>query len=382
YLFTPDGQAVANPFPNLPAPLSRPSVTDDGNVFVYISQDNRMNAVTFDWANSTFDHQVIQNEQIWRNVAISRDGNHLAAVTTDNDNRLYVTDSQGDFSFYELFNPTTGDDGQKTGDVLYADVLEWDLTGEWVMYDALNSLNTVGGDDIEYWDISFISVWNNVLNDYSDGYTGKLFNGLPENVSVGNPTFAKNSDYIIAFDYFDEFEDEYFLLATNFETGDVGTIFQNSDLSWPNYSVDDNRMVFDAFDNQNNPVLAFISIGNDKISAVGNASIFLDGGRSGVWFANGERVLLDDKEASSGQLFQAYPNPAGDWLTLDFASEKAGGGQVQVLDLLGKLMHSEGFDVQQGQNRRQVSLTELPAGNYLVRLSAGENAGAVKVVRK
>lgn len=379
YVFTAAGAAAFNPLTTT-APLSRPSITDDGSALVFVAEDNTMHAITINWQNGATNETVIQNETIWRNAVISKDGSRLAAVTTDNDNQLWIYDfGRQEWQTFELFNPTSGQ-GQTTGDVQYADVLEWDFTGEWVMYDALNSLTTTGSD-IEYWDISFVRVWNSAANDFGDGFTGKLFNGLPEDVSVGNPTFSKNSDYIIAFDYIDAFNEEYNLMGANIETGATGAIYQNNDLSWPNYSVKDNQIVFDAQTQSGTDVLAFISLGSNKISASGNPTVFIQGGRRGVWFADGERVLVDAGEVVSQNNLTAFPNPAGDWLTLDFSSEKRGEGLIEVFDLVGNRLLSEKFDVATGPNSRRLSLKNLTTGNYIVRLTAGDVAGVLKITK-
>lgn len=382
YIFTPDGVAIANPLSGI-APLSRPSVTDDGSVIVYIASDNTMRAITIDWQSGQANPQIIQSDPIWRNVTISKDGNHLAALTTDYDNKLWIFDyGLQQWGTYELFNPTTGQGGPTTGDVQYADVLEWDFTGEWVMYDALNSINTTGANGIEYWDISFTRAWSNGANNFGDGYTEKLFSGLPEDVSVGNPTFSKNSDYIIALDYIDDFTGEYYLLGANIETGGVGTIFQNTSLSWPNYSMDDDRLVFDSEDNFGTPVLAFISLGSDKINPSGNASVYLEQGRWGVWFANGDRVLVDATEPVSGRNFRLYPNPVSDFLTIDFAVQNGGLAQAGVFDLMGKKVRTEQFNLTAGNNSIRISLAGLPGGPCVVRLMTSEENAAFKVVKE
>jgi hypothetical protein len=359
-------------------------VTDDGSVILYIAEDQTMQAITINWSNGQSSQETIQSEPIWRNVAISRDGSRLAALTDDYDERLWVYDfGLETWTTYFLYNPTTGEGIPTTDDVLYADVLEWDFTGEWVMYDALNRLNTTGSNDIEYWDISFIRVWDTPSNDFGDGYVGKLFNGLPENVSVGNPTFAKNSDYIIAFDYFDEFNEEYFMYGANIETGEANIIFENFDLSWPNYSVDDNRIVFDAQNTSGNPVLAFIPMEDDKITAAGNATIFINDGRKAVWFANGERVLTEAAEVFSENSLKTWPNPAGDWLNVFYAAEKSGEGKLEFFDLTGKLVFSENHFFTAGGNHLQIPLAKLSFGPYLLRLVALDGQSvSLKVVKK
>ena len=64
------------------------------------------------------------------------------------------------------------------------------------MYDALNELD----DGVEYWDINFLRAWNDDADDFGDGAITKLYDQLEAGTSIGNPTFAKNSPYIIAFD--------------------------------------------------------------------------------------------------------------------------------------------------------------------------------------
>jgi Zn-dependent metalloprotease len=377
YIFTPEGAEVANPLSSI-SPLSRPSVTDDGSAIVYIAEDQTMRAIFLDWQTGNVTEQVVQGDPIWRNVAVSKNGERLAALTTDNDNVLWIYDyGVQQWKDYALFNPTTGQGGPTTGDVLFADVIEWDFTGQWVMYDAFNSLNSTFGTDIEYWDIGFIEVWGG--NYFSAGHIEKLFSGLPEGVSIGNPTFSKNSDYILAFDYIDEYYDEYYLLAANIQSGEVGTIFENEDLSWPNYSVNDQRLVFDAYDNFGTPVLAFQGLASDKISPSGNPTIYLEQGRWGVWFANGDRPI-NTTEILTGRQLRLSPNPASDVLTLQFDAPGAGETLLQVFDLRGLELRSESLHFESGANTHQLDLSDLPAGMYLVRLSFEEGQVVGKVM--
>jgi len=379
YIFTPDGEEIANPL-TTQAVDSRPSVTDDGSAFVYIAGDRTMRAVVIDWESGNVDEFTIQAEPIWRNVAISKDGARLAALTTDNDNILWIYDyGLEQWVDFELYNPTTGQGGPTTGDVQYADVIEWDFTGEWVMYDAFNVLNTASGNGIQYWDISFINVWSG--NNFSNGYVEKLFTGLEEGISIGNPTFSKNSDYIVAFDYIDDYNGENYLLAVNIQSGDVGTVFQNNGLSWPNYSVDDNQMVFDAFDNNQDPVLAFIGLASDKINASGNASVFIGGGRWGVWFANGSRPLATT-DIIAGKDIRISPNPVSDLLNLEFFAENAGDVRLQVFDLMGRNVISDRSFAGQGENHRQLNMTNLTPGTYFVRFGFEDGQAVIKFIKK
>lgn len=378
YIFTPNGDEVANPLTETD-PLSRPSVTDDGSAIVFVDSDNRMRAITVDWSSGATNETIIQNDPVWTNVAISKDGSRLAALTTDNDDRIHIYDfALQQWQEFQLYNPTTAQGGTNSYNVVYADVLEWDVTGQWVMYDALSNINNTSGEDIEYWDIGFIYVWAG--NGFGNGHIEKLFSSLPENVSVGDPTFSKNSDYIIAFDYFDEFNEEYYLLASNIETGDVGTIFQSNDLTWPNYSTQDNRLVFNAEDNNGTPVLAFINVAGDKITPSGNASVFIEQGRQGVWFANGDRVLGTNDLAQQIGL-KLFPNPVNDQLSVAFETARPGSATLQVFDLIGRLVAVQPINLTTGTNRYDLNVANLPAGQYFLRLSLADGTVASKFAK-
>jgi bacillolysin len=377
------GEPVVNPLTNI-APLSRPSVTDDGGAAVYIATDKTMRAILFDWTGGTYNQVSVSNDPIWRNVAISRDGNRLAALTDDFDNRLYIfdlTQSPTAVQEFELYNPTSAQ-GVATGDVVFPDILEWDFSGEFLMYDALNRINQVSGP-IEYWDISFMRAWNNSANNFGDGLTFKLFSGLPENTSVGNPTFAKNSPYVIAFDFLDEFNEEYYILGANIETGEVGTIFENFDLGFPNYSVQDDKIIFDAINTSSQRVIGVADLASDKINSVGNPVVLISGARWGVWFANGDRELTDAETLSlPGMEVRLFPNPFAETLSLEAEIVHAEEVRVEVFDLLGRHLFHREYTPGPGLWRESLPLTALVPGTYLVKITAGEGAVTRKVVKR
>ncbi|RMG86088.1 MAG: T9SS C-terminal target domain-containing protein [Bacteroidetes bacterium] len=382
WIFTPAGDAIANPLSNI-APQSKPGITDDGSQILYIADDNTMQRITIDWANGTFDQNQIHPDPVWRNVAVAKDGSRIAALTTDFDNLIWVFDfGKSEWQSFELYNPTTANGGITTGDVLYSDVLEFDFTGNWIMYDAFNALNNASGQNIDYWDIGFINVFDHNANNWADGFIFKLFSGLPERTSVGNPTFSKNSDYIIAFDLHDEFEDSYFLMGANIETGDLGTIFQNSDWSYPNYSVDDSRLVFNAEDFLGTPLLAFLNVGNDKISANGNASVYLEEAQWGVWFANGDRALVAASEVATGKpALTAFPNPASETLQVRFETTRPETVLLKMTDMTGRVVRQQQLESHAGTNQQTLALDGLPAGYYALTLQTKEGVASLKILK-
>lgn len=137
--------------------------------------------------------QIIGSSPIWRNAIISKDGLKIAALTKEEINEIevfYFGGSTTTQNVFELYNPTYTE-GVTTGYVNYADAMEFDVTGEYIMYDAENEINSTQDGSITYWDVSFIKVWNNASNTFSLGKVEKLFSSLPPDVSIGNPSFQK-----------------------------------------------------------------------------------------------------------------------------------------------------------------------------------------------
>ncbi len=377
------GDIDTDPLTNV-GPFGKPTVTDDGSAIVYVAQNKTLRALLIDWTLGTFQTQTLSAQPIWRNAAISKDGNRLAALTDDYNNILYIYDLvSGTNEEYELYNPTYAE-GVNTGDVVYPDVIEWDFSGEYVLYDALNEINT-NNQSIEYWDIGFVRAWNKAANTYGDGLISKLFSGLPENTSVANPTFSKNSPYIIAFDYIDEFNDENFVLGANYESGDVGDIFENTILGYPNYSTDDNQLIFDALTTDNDDVVAIIPLATDKISPSGSASVFISdnsGAKWGVWFANGLRDLTDAGEITAPSLqLQAAPNPFVQDLTVGLELPQSTTVAADLFDLTGQIVASKTWSAPVGRSAQSWSLPGLPAGMYLLRLRANGEQATLRVVK-
>ena len=362
-------------------PLSRPSITDDGETAIYVSQDGHIQAVYMDWNNIDQDQEVLSELPEWRNAIIAKDGSRIAGLTDENDNIIHVFDFTGpniQYKAFELYNPTYTQ-GEITGDVLFADAMEFDFNGEYIVYDAKNRIPNPNGQPIEYWDVGFIQVWDNQRNDFADGEVDKLFASLPENTSIGNPSFSKNSPYILAFDQIveDFIGAEYYVRAANLETNDLSVIFQQGRLGWPNYSRDDRYVLFEAESNSGGDVIAFVEMQSDKIQAKTNPGVFASNAIRPVWFSNGERVLTSTMHASS-ELLGLYPNPVHQSVGFDWDFENSSDPvNWEVVDLFGKVLESG----QLSPGVKEISLAFLTPGNYVLRVRQGPKQGFAKLVK-
>lgn len=375
FRLTEDGTLLDNPLLT-EGMASKPSLTDDGQFAVFVDSQGRIRVYNFATGNLGFLEQNPQS--IWRNVAVSKDGNRLALTTNDNNNEILVFDLvAGQGETFTLFNPTSAD-GIFTGDVLLSDAMEWDPRGEVLMYDAQSELDA----GLTFWDIGFLNAWNAATNSFGDGSIFKLANNLPDDVSIGNPTFSKNSPYIIAFERVNFTTQTYAIIGANIEEGESSVVFENGVINYPNYGVDDDRIVFDAVTNANDRVLAVVPLADDKISAAGNASILVAGGHWGIFYANGERDLnvgFDGPIVTTNRLL-VYPTVFTEQLSIDYLlGNRFADVPVQLFDLSGRLVSAS---VLNGEGAQAFRVGNVPAGTYVLAVTLAEGTVIQRVVKR
>ena len=268
----------------------------------------------------------------------------------------------GNANVFELTNPTYSE-GISTGEVQFADVMEFDATSTSIMYDAYNRVNGNTGT-LEFWDIGFIEVWNPDFDTWALGNIEKLFSNLPQDINIANPTFSKNSPYIIAMDIFDGLDFE--ILGVNLETQDINGIIPTSGLSYPNYSKDDNFMIFD-LELLGYTDLGIMQLNEDKISRVTNSDqILLPGGKWGTWFSNGERLLTNTSDLEERyDILKIRPNPVQDELILEFDTSIKESDRLilNVYNQSGQLVLSKQNEL---KSLNRIDVSGLPSGIYSI----------------
>lgn len=349
--------------------LSKPSVTDNGLLIVFVGKDKIPYALLFE--NGQYTKYALADQAVWRNICVAKDGSMFALLTDQPQPKVYIYSSAlQDLRAFDLYNPTTAQ-GEKTGDVLYADAIEFDYSGQYLMYDALSKIKTAQGYEYEYWDIGFIRVWNNDDDIWGDGAIFKLVSNLPEGISIGNPTFSKNSPYIIAFDVLDQTSgyDQYGILGANIEKIDLQRIALTNTLGFPNYFISDQALCFDNTSGGQN-YIAILELQSSKINAKGSEQAFLDGGHWGVFFANGKRKLQVStrKPLDKPAAVEIYPNPATDDLYFRLPNPYETVEELHLFDLQGlPIQQSASLQPQEGApNVWRISLAHVPRGMYVL----------------
>ena len=376
--------------------LSRPSVSDDGSKIVFIGTDTRPYIAQINWATGavTAATQIFQSTFTGiNNIAISKDGTKLAMNYGDSSIIVYSYTLSKASSFV-LYNPTTSQTTINNNNVRFCDALEWDASGEFVMYDAQTiTPGQTAADDADYWDIGFVNVWSNSARTFGSGQVQKLFGSIPENASVGNPTFAKNAPYIIAFEYLEKDPTTqnfnlFYIVTENIQTGALSSldvpIFNNSTISYPSFTRLDDRILFTNKTSTGALQLATVNLSLDKLSATNAGIVLSDYGASqrGNSFSNGKRVISATAETLDKADVQIAPNPFKDLVNIAINSAVNADGKIEIFDLLGRAIITRPLSISAGKNAIDVPTQTLNEGAYLVRVTVDGKSLTAKIMKQ
>lgn len=255
----------------------RPSFSDDGQWMAWVGADMHIYLAR---SNGTGRVQVSDSPEWW-SVALSADASHLAATSAYEDGLIYVFDLDHPAQSRSYPLTTQNDSGDSGHDlVAYADVLEFTVSGESVIYDALNR-TTLSGSAHEYWDINRLRL--------SDSTCVTVLPSLPLGESVGNPTLAQNNDAIIAYDHIDVGGNVY-VRARNLETGEQGMVTNNyQHLGRPTFSGDDGQIYYQYFVGFPKPQPGVWRVSMNGVVGQGDDEAWGSGCYWPVWFTVGTR---------------------------------------------------------------------------------------------
>jgi len=310
--------------------FSRASVTDDGQSIFYVDQNNNVHLIGSDGSGD----QQLTDSGGFSNVAVSPDGNLLAATSTFSEPVIYIFDITGTGQGvpFQLFNPTTAE-GQSDANILFPDRLDWASDSNILMYDALNAEVNASGDTTSYWDINVLQA--------STGGIGRLLAPLPPGINIGNPVFASNTDNIIAFDFVAE-NGDISVLGENLNTNESAQIaFNFNSAGSPTFSNDDSKVYYHYID-QNGASLWVVDLLEDGITGAGNDQGLSNDFVFPVVFAIGQRpptsVETDDLKPQTFTLAQNYPNPFNPETTIQYELTVDAEVSLKIFDVSGKFV--------------------------------------------
>lgn len=356
---------------------SRPSISDDGSVAVFVSDEFNIHAISL---VGDPNEQVLDNSGIWNSIALSRDQNRLAVTTISLNPEIFLIDLSGPAPVARSFEVATPN---YTGDPVpnaarFVDAMEFSLDDEKLLFDTYNEI-AVGGAAYGFWDINVMDVWDRTTDDYGSGHMERVFPQDPA-MNLGNPSFAKTKPTVIAFDVQFPLDGESYVYALDFLDGEPKPVAQlpGNTVGYPNYSATDGLLSF-VYSDPALDVIYNVSMEEDGVTASGNPQGFIAGGVWPLWFRSGQRpvsVSAPRAMAETVQLDQNYPNPFNPSTTLRYVLPEGGTLTLTVHDALGRNVATlvdgwrDGGTYIAVWNGRDADGLPMPSGMYFARIQA------------
>lgn len=353
--------------------FSRPSVTDDGSVCLFVAADNTFRACLL--ASQTIQEQVLDANPVWRSIAISPDGKRIAATTTAYEPMIYVYDTENQTTrAFRLYTPNYS--GDTAGSQLaFADAMQWNLDGQTLLFDALNLTLTNTGDTLAYWDILQLRVWDKAANTFGSGSIERVLPVQPIGINIGNPSYARNSPSVIAYDLYDAINNRYAIMAADLYRQEIGQLVLNSQIGYPSYRGDDGRLAFTTAVG-NTSGISTIALDQTKIHSVSAPQSLIASAIVPVYFRVGQRPTSSTSDDGPCTRFQIDPQPVdGNAFTITLGNTDASTStwSWKITDILGRtLLHGEAITPSV-----TLAADPLPPGMYLCTIITGNRRQSV-----
>lgn len=347
--------------------LTTPSVTDNGKTLLYVGEDYKIYRCDLEKGTC----EVYSEETPFANVTISKDGKRVAAVAySDNDPNIYVRNlDDKEWIAFKLYTPAT--EGI-TFDVRYADHIEFDLSGESLLYDAYNETS-----QFSFWNIGALEVWDADTEDWSEGMIAILFT-YNNGISVGNPTPFNNSPNKFIFE---AITPDGEILLSLVSDGEIQSTIPTplSQPAYPTLGIKDEYIALMAYDEEEDESTVFhVALSEDKKSFIipeDEENIEFPLGeetdaRYPVYYGTGERDLGKKPEIA----FQAMNRKGEAPLTVTFED-------LSEYDPTSWTWTFEGGTPATSDEENPTVVYETP-GSYDVTLTASNAYGTSTVTKK
>ena len=316
----------------------------NGRFLLFIDSDNNLRFIESNGEGE----KVLNDDGDWSSIALSPDGNRLVATTVYEDSTLFYFDLENDDNnkSIKLYHTTTASN-VITYATRFADAIQWDATGQYVVFDAYNSLAGINGGTIDFWDIKVVNPNNEVITSWSPP--------LPSGLHLANPSFSGEivdgqiNDCRLLYEVVDENELQTIINVVDRCAGSAGGLVTFSDaiFTFPRFINNDREVVFEYWSEDSEAYAADlwrIPLSEDHLSATSDPLFFMSGTQSPQAFTvEDESGILSTavEEESQAQpthhaLGQNHPNPFNPETLIPYELSTAGQVQLQIFDLAGQ----------------------------------------------
>ncbi|NTW32499.1 MAG: T9SS type A sorting domain-containing protein, partial [Bacteroidetes bacterium] len=78
-----------------------------------------------------------------------------------------------------------------------------------------------------------------------------------------------------------------------------------------------------------------------------------------------------------------FPNPTSGKATISFDLKEKSNTEISVFDMQGReAIHNELGNLEAGTNQKEIDISDIPQGTYLIRISAGDGYSYKKIIKK
>ena len=317
----------------------------NGGFLLFIDSDNNLRYINTDGTGE----EVIGAHGDWHSIALSPDGRRWVTTTTYDEPVIWYCDDS-DCHQIQLYQPTT-QDGIRQDIVRYADVLQWDATGTYVIYDAFNSLPGPAGETIDFWTVNAL--------DPTSATIWPIFAAQPEGVHITSPSLSSAirpdgtiDDCRLLYERVDQPNERTEIRVIDFCTGEEGVLLtlEKPFFLYPGFMNGDREIAFEWWVEEDGVTHLFrqpltkdgFSSRGDPLSFVPYAhsalSLILSSAASDVASAGGTAV---EEQAGTPQpaafsLTQNYPNPFNAGTLISYSVPSASRVILDIFNIHGQ----------------------------------------------
>jgi len=379
------GRPVIDPLDDLILLSETPVSTQSGSS-VTIDREGQSLCFIDAWNNlrfldlATMEEFIIDESGDWSSIALSPDYSRLAATSTEADSTIYIFDLNTPENSKAVKLIASNNEGPIVYDALYADALDWDSTGNLLLYDAFHQLPISGGEHIEFWDVNLLDVDNDIIT--------RVKTPTEEGLQVANPTFAETNDRYIVCDLFSHELGVNLMVAIDLCTLELSLLSDNGfveaggetfpNMGYPRYSPYDSTIIFQQYVSDKEDYVIFtLPVAEDKMTPDGDFKLYIDSGVYPIWFVyKGEYTSVYESESTlpaAVKLVQNYPNPFNSVTMIPFTVNTPGLVSLTVYNLLGQEVETlVDKYLSAGVYKAHFDGRNRASGIYVYRLKTGE----------